>query len=289
MAEVSARVAVVHSIAALPESCEEGDTVFVDIDETLLVPEPDASEAWARQLAAQLGGGSGWPAACHLWAALQGVCEARACEARATRDALDALRRRGLRVHGLTSRDCRVAEETFRQLAACGLDGIFEQKTLGELARGEGGGAPIWHERGVVYCAGSRKAEGVESFERRGGGGRHGRVVLIDDRLQHVQAVCEALERQGRGFLGLHYVREGADAHGDYALPHSVKLLARALATRRGRAHVLAALDALEGEPARHAHAMPSRRHSLMVASVSFLVGVTVGATALIARGVRRS
>ena len=70
----------------------------------------------------------------------------------------------------------------------------------------------------MVYCTGSRKPQGLRSYEaaRRtahgsssvgssgvgsggssGAGGR-GRVVLVDDKLAHLLAVKEEVERQGR-------------------------------------------------------------------------------------------
>lgn len=158
-----------------------------------------------------------------------------------------------------TARAPDIGDETAAQLDRCGLLTAFAAETLGVLGKPDGTGPPLWHEHGVVFCNGARKPAGLLAYEQaRGRGGRapadrpgldvsRGRVVFVDDRRSHLEKVQAAIEGSGRPFLGLHYERgAGPPAHAaPYMLERSSALLARVLATPRGRGHLALASRAL--------------------------------------------
>lgn len=256
-------------IATLVELCREGDIVFLDLDDTLLSTEPSASEAWAAAFAGSLEangvpkGGAAWEAACCLWMGLQSSCEVRAVEGEATVRAMKALAAAGHALVGLTARSPEALEETAQQLASCHLSALLSSGSLGVLApaaAGKFGGLsrsdslrpPLIHDRGVVYCCGSRKPQGLAAFEAKYGGGS-GRVVFVDDKLSHVFALRDALQPSGRQFLGVHYTAVAASladpTTGEvppYALPRDSSLLAATLGSAASRAHLLNAVRLLE-------------------------------------------
>ena len=226
------------SIRTLLEVCQPGDAVYLDLDDTLISTEPGATEAWAVDFSAALVAegvpkGPAWEAACHLWTGLQRHCEVQAVEGAATVATLQTLRERGLELVGLTARSPEAADETAAQLSACQLAPLLGRESLGALAPPDApttaqdkgvvypvvaGRPPLTHDRGVVYCTGSRKPQGLRSYEaaRRtahgsssvgssgvgsggsSGAGSRGRVVLVDDKLAHLLAVKDEVERQGR-------------------------------------------------------------------------------------------
>ena len=195
-----------------------------------------------------------------LWQALQGVCSCHAVEGETTRSALLALKAAGHSIVGLTARGPEVADETFEQLRQCGLDGIFDTASLGVLPSvSEESSAllkpsvplavpvkkavPLKHMHGIVFCSDSRKPEGLLAFEEACGKAVAPRVVLIDDRRSHCDAVGVALASRGRQFLGLHYTHPSPRDPSHPArvevpqespeLARGWTILAHALATRR--------------------------------------------------------
>ena len=74
-------VRTIHTIAELASCCEPGDTIYLDLDETLLVPEPDASEAWAKHFAEALEAG-GVPTGGAAWAAAWRASSQLQCSSR---------------------------------------------------------------------------------------------------------------------------------------------------------------------------------------------------------------
>ena len=257
-------------IATLVELCREGDIIFLDLDDTLLSTEPSASEAWAAAFAGALEtngvpkGGAAWEAACCLWMGLQSSCEVRAVEGEATVRAMEALAAAGHALVGLTARSPEAREETAQQLESCRLAELLSTGSLGVLApaaAGKPGGLsrpdglkpPLIHDRGVVYCCGSRKPQGLAAFEAMMPGGGSGRVVFVDDKLSHVLALRDALHPSGRHFLGVHYTAVAASladpTTGEvppYALPRDSSLFAATLGSAASRAHLLNAVRLLE-------------------------------------------
>lgn len=257
-------------IATLVELCREGDIIFLDLDDTLLSTEPSASEAWAAAFAGALEengvpkGGVAWEAACCLWMGLQSSCEVRPVEGDATVRAMEALAAAGHALVGLTARSPEALEETAQQLASCRLTELLSSGSLGVLAppaaaepgglsRPQGLKPPFVHDRGVVYCCGSRKPQGLQAFEAKMSGGGSGRVVFVDDKLSHVLALRDALQSSGRAFLGVHYTAVAASladaATGvvpPYALPRDSSLLAATLGSAAPRAHLHNAVRLLE-------------------------------------------
>lgn len=173
-------VQALADIGSLPALCAAGDTMYLDLDETLISAEPDAGEAAAKALARALhahgaDNSASWEAACYVWEGFQGACVVRPTEGAATLAALCELRKRGLQMVGLTARAPSVSRETELQLERCGMLRFFSPLTLGHISEAEGPTLPpLTHRHGIVYCTGSRKAEGLLAYEgaRRGFGVR---------------------------------------------------------------------------------------------------------------------
>jgi jumonji domain-containing protein 7 len=281
------------SIKALPSHIQSGDLLLLDLDETLISPEPqDASEPWfvrfcGRLVDAGVAEAFAFAAGVELWQALQGVCAVEPVEPGVTPSAVRAAAAiEGVEVVGLTARGPEVAEVTIKQLSACGVyDGLFRSDlSLGELSWAEIDGrrdsrgmltTPITHAGGIIFCSGSRKPAGLLAFEarlvacegRKVAAGREGasaaetnstrRVVLVDDRLSHVQALHEMLGARGRSFLGLHYARPSGGGPASMrkdepGIARGWQLLARVLgstAARKNLHRMLSILDEMDGEP----------------------------------------
>ena len=212
-ASCSAEVLTLASIADLGAHVRPGDQIYLDIDETLVSPENDAGEPWAVGFKEALceGGASAaaaWPAAVELWQALQGTCVVVAPEGDETCRQLLAFKAAGFPLVGLTARGPEVAAETLGQLSRCGLGGLLDERcSLGELPPADGApadGTPLAHANGIIFCSGSRKPAGLLAFEeaarcleRRAEqpprSAEHlpsgSRVLLVDDRLAHCEAV----------------------------------------------------------------------------------------------------
>lgn len=255
----------ITSIAELPALVRPGDLLCLDIDETLVKPEAaDASEAWfvafcgALQGKCRVGGSTAFEAGVLLWEALQRVCDVRAPEGEVTRSALAAAAKvPGVRCVGLTARGPEAAEETAEQLRRCGVSNAFEAVSLGTLAPAEVGAtvAPLTHLDGVIYCSGPRKPAGLLAFEAVSapGAAAGGRVVLLDDRARHVEAMRQTMSERGRPFLGLVYEPVGeAAATAQCDLGRGWQLFAALLAHRRGgRDRLRSILDLLDAAEAR--------------------------------------
>ena len=217
-----------RSIVDLTDLVTRGDIIFLDIDETLVHPEFDASEPWAVALKdAFIEGGVdetvAWTVAVEMWQAMQSKCDVSAPEGEDTSKVLMNLKASGHVFVGLTARGPEMAIQTRDQLARCGLGDIFQPVSLGELPTEAHAGpevsrvSPLTHLDGIVYCSGSRKPAGLLAFEHAaaltdGGAGvmspqvrrqlgQHARVLLVDDRESHCVAVGRVIEQLGRPYL----------------------------------------------------------------------------------------
>jgi len=268
LSSASARTVALDTIANLPNFVQPGDHIFLDIDETLVSPEGDASEPWAVGFKEALEShgisrATAWGVAVELWQALQGSCKVAAPEGELTVSVLFALKRAGHPLVGLTARGPEVAEETLQQLARCGLGGLFGDTSIGELQAPSARDAspavmPLFHANGIIFCSGSRKPAGLLAFEAATGAASAGkRVILVDDRKMHCDAVGNALAARGREYLGLHYTHlaphragpPGTSAAESSGLARGWVLLASALADRqRARSRVQCALRRLAAD-----------------------------------------
>jgi len=153
----------IPNIGGLPGLCASGDTLYLDLDETLISAEPDAAEPAAKALAMALHQHgtdltASWEAACFVWEAFQGPCAVRPTDGTATLAALTELQQRGLHIVGLTARAPSVSRETELQLERCGMLRVFSPLTLGHISEAEGPTLPpLTHRHGIIYCTGSRK------------------------------------------------------------------------------------------------------------------------------------
>lgn len=149
--------------SSLLSLCLPGDTLYLDLDETLISAEPDAAEVAAKALASALHQhgadlSSSWEAACFVWEAFQGSCAVKPTEGAATLAVLLELRQRGLHMVGITARAPSVSRETELQLERCGILRFFSPLTLGDISDAEGPTLPpLTHRHGIIYCTGSRK------------------------------------------------------------------------------------------------------------------------------------
>jgi hypothetical protein len=150
-------------LSALLSLCLPGDTLYLDLDETLISAEPDAAEVAAKALASALHQhgadlSSSWEAACFVWEAFQGACAVKPTEGAATLAVLLELRQRGLHMVGMTARAPSVSRETELQLERCGILRFFSPLTLGDISDALGPTLPpLTHRHGIIYCTGSRK------------------------------------------------------------------------------------------------------------------------------------
>ena len=240
------------TIARLPACLREGDLLMLDIDETIVRPEADATEPWFNSFVRALHK-QGIPqpvcfsAGIELWQALQGICHAETPEGEATREALAAAARiPGVECVGLTARGPEVHEETVAQLQHCGVyEGIFSTCSFGKLSTEADGKAPLEHRGGIVYCSGSRKPAGLRAYEAAARVASARRVVLVDDRESHCKAVRDDCAARGQPFLGLHYLT--GDAGASPQLPRGWQLLAAALATTVPRRRLLRMINFVDG------------------------------------------
>jgi len=247
-----------RSIVDLTDLVTRGDIIFLDIDETLVHPEFDASEPWAVALKdAFIEGGVdetvAWTVAVEMWQAMQSKCDVSAPEGEDTSKVLMNLKASGHVFVGLTARGPEMAIQTRDQLVRCGLGDIFQPVSLGELPTEARVGpeasrvSPLTHLDGIVYCSGSRKPAGLLAFEHAaaqtdGGAGvmspqvrrqlgQHARVLLVDDRESHCVAVGRVIEQLGRPYLGLHYTRVCDSETAAQSLSRGWTVLAHALAS----------------------------------------------------------
>jgi hypothetical protein len=236
------------SIAELPAMLREGDLLLLDVDETLVRPEQDATEPWFNAFGAEVRKHNGPRPGHEFWCSLQSVCDVEAPEGPATKIAIAAAAAIfGVECVGLTARGPEIHEETVSQLQRCGVHGVFAATTsYGVLAPPEAPGQPpLTHLGGIIYCSGPRKAAGLCSFEAAASTETARRVVLLDDRLGHCQALLEDCSARGRPFLGLHYDASGA-ADGAYNLARGWQLLAAVVATHGGRRYLRTWIDDLD-------------------------------------------
>lgn len=255
---MAGQVVTILSIAELPSHLRAGDLLALDIDETLVRPEHDATEPWFNEFAAAVKSHAPicdrllFCACVELWCALQAVCECTAPEGDATRQALVAAAAMpGVECVGLTARAPDIHDETAEQLSRLGLfDGNFAtHASLGALAPPPGfvdeyARPPLTHIGGIIYCSGSRKPAGLRAFEAAAGIPHARRVVLLDDRRAHCEAVGTDRASRGQPFLGLHYAPSGAPDK--CALPRGWQLVAAAVARRAGRRRLRSLLDQLD-------------------------------------------
>ena len=317
-------IAQLSTFADLPSFVRKGDLVLFDIDETLVRPEPDATEPWfvafcsALQDAGAPHKAAVFSAGVEIWQGLQGVCDCAPPEGETTTAALAAVAAiTGVTCVGLTARGPECHEETVAQLIRCGAyHGVFDaESSLGTLAPATAADAaayvaPLTHRGGIIYCSGSRKPQGFFAFEACGGGVAVSsgvpdaaaaaaasassaasqalpprRVVLIDDRESHVKALHAACAERGRPFLGLHYASESEVVTSAVTLARGWSLLARVLARESGRARIRRMCDIIEAEDG------SKRWHTsaLMCGAIGVGVGVTVSALAVLAARGRRT
>lgn len=304
-------VVTLTSIADLPSHLRAGDLLMLDIDETLVMPEADATEAWFYQFTSVLQAHGvkkdvSFRSGVELWQAMQAVCDASAPEFGATRSALAAaVAIPGVEICGLTARGPEVHAETVDQLIKCGVYEFFAtNSSLGVLEADDGSRgrhfAPLTHLGGVTYCSGSRKPAGLRAFEAAAAVPPGRRVVLVDDRQAHCQALCDDRQSRGQPFLGLHYVRGGsaaAQAAHPTALPRGWQLFGRVLALRTaGRQRMRNLLDMLDegdddSEEAAGGVSGREGRRAAASLGLAAVFGAGVGAAACWAllRGQRRS
>ena len=281
-------VSRLDTIADLPAMLREGDLLLLDVDETLVRSEPDATEPWFNAFVDALRhNGKNEKRVCfdagvEVWQALQGVCAVAAPEGEATREALRAaLRIPGVECVGLTARGPEVDVETVAQLKRCGLyEGVFATRSLGELAPASAGDrvAPLTHLHGIIYCSGSRKPAGCRAFEAAAAIPSTRRVVLLDDRESHCHAVAEDCRARGRPFLGVHYAHGSADA--ECVLPRSWQLVAAIIgdSSGGGRQKMRQALDAMGKDDA---DVGGDARSTSPRVALALVVGACVGGAAV--------
>ena len=283
---ISTMVTPLSTIADLKTHLVPGDVLYLDIDETLVSPENDASEPWAvgfkdALVDAGVEVQTSWTVAVQLWQALQCTCTVVPPEGATTQRVLLDLKAAGYTMIGLTARGPEMAKDTLAQLTRCGLGGLFDEtRSFGELQSPPDvpmstapHSPPLAHANGIVFCSGSRKPQGLLAYEAAAieaaamapssAAARpqplpQPRVVLVDDRQAHCQAVGDALSARGRAYLGLHYTHTaphrmtagavpGASAAETVGVSRGWALLATALAAGpEARSRVARALSTLE-------------------------------------------
>lgn len=284
---------VLRTMADLPAKVQEGDLVLFDIDETLVRSEPDATEPWFNAFCGVLKQedvSNVFMAGVELWMGLQAVCVCAAPEEDATRRALAAVAATsGVLCVGLTARGPECHGETMAQLRTCGVyDGIFDaSSSLGVIAPPLPTDtiSPLTHLGGIIYCSGSRKPAGLFAFDEHTAHSTGRRIVFVDDRESHVEALRAACAERGRDFVGLHYAPEGSLHAGSSAtLARGWQLLAKVLGSEEGRAKMRRMLDLLSGEVEGSGGLKGARKKtpsSLLCASLGVVVGAGVALAAV--------
>lgn len=258
-------IEILTKISELSSRCLPGDRIFLDLDDTLIFSEPDAStrfeEAMKSAFEAQGVNANdiARAATCELWQGMQNACQVHAVEGVITVDSLKILRDRGHELIGLTARSPELVNETLQHLKSCSLSEFFENSSLGVLAQPEEGDSrgPLIHEHGVIYCTGSRKLQAIVAYERQRPS-EDARIVLVDDLMKHLEAVRNGLVPLGRKFLGLHYT---AFADQAYEMPRLGMLLAGMMANSKGRAHISKAMELIDAAEKENTEPLQNASH----------------------------
>ena len=101
----------------------------------------------------------------------------------------------------VTSRSLPLCDLTFRQLQSVGIN--FQQSMLVKHAFALDT-CPIRFDHGILFCSGTDKGCAVTQFLKK----LHlspQLIILVDDKLKHVQAVAKAAAQQNISFVGLRY------------------------------------------------------------------------------------
>ena len=291
------------SIAELSSHLRDGDLLLLDIDETLVSPEEDATEPWFNKLCAAMGSSTGRPmatvfsAGVEIWQALQSVCDVTTPEESTAASITAAAKLPGVECVGLTARGPEIHDETIEQLTRCGVyDGVFSTTlSYGVLAPVKAGEhailaaskslcTPLTHIGGIIYCSGSRKPQGLRAYEAAAKIAPTRRVVLLDDRESHCIAVCDDRKSRDQPFLGLHYAPAGSEGV-TCELPRGWQLLAASMGSSAGRQRIRRMVDLLEdpdGADAGGPLTMPVRAAAFARSGLPQLVaGAAIGGAAM--------
>jgi FMN phosphatase YigB (HAD superfamily) len=116
---------------------------------------------------------------------------------------IEELKKQGIMVIALTARSNELVERTFEQLAEVGLD--FSGSCFGGAIDVEE--ACSWcSRRGIIFCGNNNKGrvlmQVLDHLQYK-----PEKIIFVDDKLKHVQAVQEYAHERGIAFVGIRYNR----------------------------------------------------------------------------------
>jgi len=187
-----------------------GDTVFTDIDETLMHSVSPSSSK--RQ---QVIGSSSWfvylqerlsaqPLVCsplnvsiEIFSALQPRLVYRAVEP-GVLDEIVSLQKKGVRFIGLTARDVTMRAVTHDKLGSlgCVLNHVCAKDGF-ELSLSENNGVPVLYDRGIIFCSGNNKGAVLRSLfmSQYQQDFFSGELYFIDDSAQNCENVSDVFRQ----------------------------------------------------------------------------------------------
>jgi phosphoserine phosphatase len=149
---------------------------------------------WAHYLQKHIEPSIAIPAIMSIYNTLQDYVRTIAVETEVV-NLINMLQDIGVPVIALTARGYGIRSQTLRQLADIGID--FSRNSIAE----DDG---ICCQSGVIFCDGKDKGEKLcAMFQQIGRSPRH--VVMLDDKMKHLNSMMSSLERMSINFTGLRY------------------------------------------------------------------------------------
>lgn len=194
----------IHTITSIKQVMDyvlDGALIFFDLDNTLVAPLGDfGSEHWEKKLIEELMkiGLTKFEAlerASLIWQSAQFAIQLRPLE-NDSLSLLNHLAQMGYRSMGLTSRSLDLISPTHRQLEE--IDLSFFDPIGQELILDKG-----QYSKGIIFCNACNKGKMVSRFLHQTHFPKQ--IIAIDDRLEHLQDIQQALSDLSIPFIGLRH------------------------------------------------------------------------------------
>jgi FMN phosphatase YigB (HAD superfamily) len=192
----------IKTISDLSRYIDNQTILFFDIDDTLIRNKTHlGSNQWEDSLVSLMikngvDDNIAFKKAKFLWCAFQVVSEVEVVEPSTLEFFNKLLQSHHLRL--ITARPAVLANETFQQLASVGIKTNVTDKFLINLNKEN----HVLYENGIFFCDSCNKGAVIADYMNRYSL-NPGKIVLVDDRLHHLEKAAMALK--AFNFIGLHY------------------------------------------------------------------------------------